>query len=322
MNGLESSRILVTPTSYARHDPALKTALEEQVGEVIYNDKGRPLTSDELQAILPDCHGFIAGLDVIDANALSGANHLKVIARYGSGVDRVDLDFAKERGIVVTNTPGANAVSVAELAVSFILALARNIVEANRETHAGAWPRLSGLSLENKTVGLIGFGAIGKAVARRLNGFECEIMTYDPMVDEGIAHDYGVRMESRETVIQHSDFLSLHVPVLPQTRGMVDTDFLTSMKAGRYLINTARGELIDESSLIQALESGHLRGAALDCFVTEPPGEDHPLLNFPQVITTPHTGAHTDGATNAMGWGALQDCIAVLQGYEPKHRVV
>lgn len=322
MKPLKLCRVLVTPTSYAKNDPRLKTELEATVGEVIYNPTGKPLSSAQVAELLPGCDGYIAGLDVIDRDALAAADSLKVIARYGSGVDRVDLQAAREKGIVVTNTPNANASSVAELTVGLMLALARSLPYAIASTKAGEWPRLVGVSVEGKTVGLLGLGAVGKQVARRLANFDCQVLAYDPAVDETTAQTYFARLTTFEKLVSQSDFLSLHLPVLPQTRGMVNSEFLGKMKPGSFLINTARGELIDEVALLEALQSGHLRGAALDAFTTEPPGPDNPLLSLPQVIATPHTGAHTDGATNAMGRAALHDCLAVLAGEEPACRVV
>jgi D-3-phosphoglycerate dehydrogenase len=292
------------------------------VGEVIYNTKGRPLSANELRELLPGCHGYIAGVDTIDRAALEAADQLRVIARYGVGVDRIDLEVASQKGIIVTNTPGVNSVSVAELTIGLMISLARLIPEANATAKAGRPSRISGVSLEGKVVGLLGLGSIGKQVARRLAGFACTILAYDPVADVEFAKTYGVRLESQAEVIHQADFLSLHLPALPETRGMVDTPFLSQMKPGAFLLNTARGELVDESALLAALQNGHLRGAALDVFAEEPPGADNPLLALPQVIATPHIGSHTDGATNAMGWGALRACLAVLRGQEPTHRVV
>jgi len=322
MADLQSCRVLVTPRSFGRHDPQLKTELEATVGEVIYNPFGRPLTSSEVQELLPGCDAYIAGVDAISRAALEAADRLRVIARYGVGVDRVDLEAAREKGIVVTNTPGANSTSVAELTIGLMLSLARMIPLANQETRGGKPPRIQGVSLEGKVVGLLGLGAIGKRVAHRLQGFDCTVLAYDPAVDAATAQEVGAVLCSQEEVVTKSDFLSLHVPVLPETRGMVNASFLAQMKPGAFLINTARGELIDEVALFEALKSGHLRGAALDAFAQEPPSEDNPLFSLPQVIATPHMGAHTDGATNAMGWVALRDCLAVLRGEEPIHRVV
>jgi len=322
MEDLRSCRVLVTPRSYGRYDPRLKTELEATIGEVIYNPCGRSLTSDEVRGLFPGCDGYIAGLDVIDRTALASADRLRVIARYGVGVDRVDLEAAREKGIIVTNTPGANSTSVAELTVGLMLALARTIPLANQETRAGRQPRVQGVALEGKVVGLIGLGAIGKQVARRLQGFDCTVLACDPLVDTEAAREAGAELCSHEEVVARSDFLSLHVPVVPETREMVDASFLARMNPGAFLINTARGELIDEAALLSALQSGHLRGAALDVFAQEPPGADNPLFALPQVIATPHIGAHTDAAINAMGWGALRNCLAVLRHEEPANRVV
>lgn len=311
---LKSMRVLVTPTSYAKHDPRLKQVLEESVGEVVYNPTARPLTSPELRDLLPGCDGFIAGLDTIDASALDAADRLKVIARYGVGVERVDLEAAKTKGICVTNTPNANSNAVAELTLGLMLALARQIPTAVTTTRAGEWRRLSGISLEGKTVGLIGFGNIGRAVARRVKAFDCAVLAYDPYPNTAAATALGVQLTDLDELLPAADFVSLHLPVVPETRGMVDAAFLAKMKRDSYLINTARGDLIDEAALLVALNAGHVAGAALDCFTVEPPGADNALLHLPQVIATPHAGAHTDGATNAMGWGALENCLAVLRG--------
>ncbi|MXX81952.1 MAG: phosphoglycerate dehydrogenase [Chloroflexi bacterium] len=322
LKALSDCRVLVTPTSFGKQDPRLPELLHESVGEVIGNPLGRPLRSEELRDILPGYDGYIAGQDHIDANALSRADSLRVIARYGVGVDRVDLAAAQARGIIVTNTPGANADAVAELTIGFMLALARQIPYANQRTRRGEWPRLSGVSLAGSVVGLLGLGAIGQAVARRLRAFDCILLAQDPFVSSDQAQQLGVQLIDLDALLARADFLSLHLPATAETLGLVNVDFLASMKRGTYLINTARGELVDEAALFQALQSGHLRGAALDTFSQEPPAADNPLFRLPQVIATPHTGAHTAGAVNAMGWGALNDCLAVLRGEPPAHRVV
>ncbi len=318
---LKKARLLVTPTSYGKNDPRLKSELEALVGAVTYNPTGKPLSSSEVAALLPGVDGYIAGLDVIDRAALEKADRLKVIARYGVGVDNVDLQAAREKGIVVTNTPGANAVSVAELALTLMLALARQIPSAVQAVRQGEWPRLSGISLENKTVGILGLGAIGKQLARRLSGFDCRILAYEPYPDTAFARAHQVALEPLDIVLAESDFVSLHLPLLPETRGLVNADFLAKMKKGAYLINTSRGEVVNEEALLQALQSGHLRGAGLDAFIVEPPDPQSPLLQLPQVIATPHLGAQTDGATSNMGWFAMKDCLAVLKGEEPTYRV-
>ena len=319
---LKNCKVLVTPTSFGSQDPELKKQLEAAVKEVVYNTSGKPLSSDDLVRLLPDVDGYIAGLDQIDRVALQAAKQLQVVARYGVGVDAVDLDAAREMGIVVTNTPGANSGSVAELALGVMLTLARNINTAISMTRQGEWPRLRGVSLDGKTVGILGFGAIGQQLARRLVGFGCTVLAYDPYANEEAAEKYQVELCEQDEVIARADFLSLHLPTLPETCGMVNADFIARMKPGAYLVNTARGEIVDEDALLAGLESGKVAGAALDAFVQQPPAADHPLLRHERVIATPHMGAHSDGATNTMGWAALKDCLAVLHGEEPCYRVV
>ena len=322
MKPLDQMKVLVTPTSYGKFNPALKTDLEASVGQVIYNDTGKPLTSAQLVDKLPGCDGWIAGLDEIDATALEKTDTLKVIARYGVGVSNVDLSVAEARGIVVTNTPGANSASVAELTVGLILNLMRPMLFAAQETRSGGWPRTRGLSLVDKTVGIYGLGAIGREVAQRLSTFACQLLACEVVPDLEFVESFGIQLVDPEALVSQADVLSLHVPVVAETQNMVNANFLAAMKPGSLLVNTARGELIDEAALRQALESGHLAGAALDVYKHEPPGVEHVLASHPKVIATPHMGSHTDGATNAMGDMALQDCLAVLRGDEPKFRVV
>ncbi len=318
---LKTCRVLVTPTSYGKNDPGVRTELEAAVGKVIYNPYARPLRSDEIRALLNGCDGYIAGVDEIDAAALEGADKLRVIARYGIGTDNIDLAAAAAHSIIVTNTPLANALSVAELTIGLMLALARNLPELIGETRAGKWPRKTGVTLSGKTIGLIGLGAIGKLVAARLRAFDCRVLAYDPVADIAFASKHDIHLLALNDVIGQADFISLHVPLLPTTRKMADTNFFAQMKRGAYLVNTARGELVDENALLAALQSGHLRGAALDAFSQEPPPLDHPLLKLPQVLVTPHAGAHTDNAIDSMGRGALNDCLAVLRGEPPQFPV-
>ena len=318
---LKKCKLLVSPTSYGKNDSRLKTELENQVGEVVYNPTGKPLTAKEVAGLLIGVDGYIAGLDEINETALQTAGQLKVISRYGVGVDNVDLNITRQKGIIVTNTPGANSVSVAELALGLILSLARQIPESAQAVRQGKWPRQAGLSLEGKTIGILGLGAIGKQLSRRLSGFDCHILAYDPVVNVEVAKSLNVEMMEMDQVVSNSDFLSLHLPLLPETKNLVNADFLSRMKKGSFIINTSRGEIVDEIALYEAIKSGHLRGAALDAFTIEPPDPAHPLLNLPQVIATPHLGAQTDGATSNMGWLAMNDCLAVLRGENPKYKV-
>lgn len=321
MKALSECRILVTPTSFGVHDPAIKMDLEKQVKEVVYNTTGKPLRSDQLGELLEGVDGMIAGLDEIDRAALQRAGNLRVIARYGVGTDNVDLQAAAELGIAVTNTPGANAGSVAELAVGLILVLLRGIYPAVRSTKEGGWPRTKGFSLEGKTVGILGCGAIGKETARRLGGFGCTLLACDECPDEDFARQTGVAYGQLEDILPRADIISLHLPVTAETSGLVNREFLGQMKAGSWLVNTARGELIEEGALYESLQSGHLRGAALDVYSSEPPDLSAPLYSLDQVVTTPHIGGTGDSAANSMGRIAVAECLAVLQGEKPRYQV-
>jgi D-3-phosphoglycerate dehydrogenase len=318
---LDECRVLCTPTTYGKGDPSLRSTLEAAVLEVVYNPLGRPLKAEELRPLVTDADGFIAGLDEVDASVIEAANRLRVIARYGVGTDRVDIGRATMRGIVVTNTPGTNSVAVAELTIGLILALARDLIAADDAVRLGEWPTFQGIGIRGKTVGLIGLGAVGREVARRLRAFGCRLLAFDPYVGPEVADKYGVRLVSLETLLPDADFVSLHAPAAESTIGMVNREFLQKMKPGAFLINTARGELVDEPALIQALESRKVRAAALDCFSLEPPDKDSSLLKLLNVIVTPHIAAHTDEAVNLMGWAALENCLAVLRGERPMNLV-
>ena len=314
---LKDAKILVTPTSFGKNDPQIRKALEEKVAEVHYNTTGKPLSSEALMEILPGKHGYIAGLDVISSEVIQKADSLKVISRYGVGYDNVNLQAAEDKGIIVTNTPGANAASVAELALGLILSLCRHIPEAIQATREGGWPRTNGISLEGKKVAILGMGAIGKQLAKRLRSFDCQLMAYDLYPDRAFAEEYQVQLFPIETILPQADIISLHIPLTATTNKMVNRTFLQQIKKGALLVNTSRGELIDEDALLEAIEDNTLAGAALDAFSQEPPDISNPLIQHPCVLVTPHMGAHTDGATNNMGWMALNDCLAVLQGKKP-----
>ncbi len=318
---LKECRVLVTPTSFGKSDPQVKKALEDAVGEVIYSQTGKPLQADELKEMISGYDGYIAGLDQITADVIEAASNLQVIARYGVGVDRVDIKKAEKCGIVVTNTPGANAAAVAELTVAFILLLARQVSRADRLTHAGEWSRINVPGLSGSTVGLIGFGAIGKDVAKKLKGFDVNLLVFDPFVHPETALALGATLVELDDLLAASDFVSLHAPLTQDTVALADSTFFDKMKKDANLINTAREEMIEYAAIEEALKSGKLAGAAVDVFAEEPPAKDYFIFNYPQVIVTPHMSSHTDDAVNQMGWIALKNCLAVLKGEQPPNPV-
>jgi D-3-phosphoglycerate dehydrogenase / 2-oxoglutarate reductase len=314
--------VLVTARSFGRGRPELREELEGAVREVRWNDLGRPLTTAELREAIADVDGVIAGVDRFDADVIRAASRLRVIARHGTGTDGVDLDAAAAAGVVVTNTPGANAVAVAELAIGLMFALARRIPQGDRRVRAGQYGALPGIELGGRTVGLIGLGRAGREVARRAAALGCNVLAHDPAVSAEQARQVGAALVGRDEVVTEADFLSLHVPLTDATRDLVDAGFLSRMKRGAFLVNTARGELVVEEDLDKALEAGKLAGAGLDTTRDEPPRPGNPLLWRDDVILTPHSGADTDEARAAMGRATLDDLLAVLDGRAPRHPVV
>lgn len=313
--------VLVTPRSFGRGDDSLRAELERSVAHVRYAAAPN-LAADGLGELLADVDGWIAGLDAITAEVLAYAPRLRVIARYGVGVDQIDLAAARARGIVVTNTPGANTDAVAELTLALFSALARSIPWSDREIRAGRWPTVDGRELGRSTVALVGLGAVGKGVARRARALGCSVVATDPAADPRFAAEHRIRLVELDEALAAADFVSLHLPLTPETAHLVDAGFLARTKPGAYLVNTARGGLVDEQALADALRSGHLAGAALDVHDTEPLPVDSPLRALDNLVLTPHSASHTKEAYANMGRMALRDCLAVLDGEPPGHPVV
>jgi len=265
------------------------------------------LTHDQLADGLPDALADADALIVrsavqVDDALMEHAPKLRVVGRAGVGVDNIDADAATRRGIVVMNTPGANAVAVAELTIGLMLALARKITTANSTMHAGKWEKksLQGAELRGKTLGILGLGRIGLEVAKRAKGFGLDIIGSDPFVSIAIARENGIRLVTLDELIAGSDYITLHVGLTPQTTGVINAKTLAAMKKGVRIINCARGELVDDSALVAALKSGQVAGAALDVFVEEPP-KASPYADLENVILTPHIAGSTAEAQEAVG---------------------
>ena len=237
-----------------------------------------------------------------DAALLEHAHKLRVIGRAGVGVDNIDLDAATRKGIAVMNTPGANAVAVAEQTLGMMLALARHLSRADMLMHAGKWEKksLQGTELRGKTLGIVGLGRIGLEVAQRARAFGMAIVAHDPFVSANVAKDQGIRLVELDELYAGSDYISLHVAVTPQTTGMINKETLRKMKKGVRLVNCARGELVNEGDLAQALKQGHMAGAALDVFCEEPL-QNSAFQSLENVLLTPHTGGSTNEAQEAVG---------------------
>jgi D-3-phosphoglycerate dehydrogenase len=258
---------------------------------------------DGLAAALADADALVVRSAVQADDALmEKAPKLRVIGRAGVGVDNIDAEAATRRGIVVMNTPGANAVAVAELTIGLMLALARKLPAANTTMHAGKWDKknLQGAELRGKTLGILGLGRIGLEVARRARGFGLEILGSDPFVSAAVAREAGIKLVTLDELIAGSDYLTLHVGLTPQTTGVINAKTLAKMKKGVRIINCARGELIEDADLVAALKSGQVAGAALDVFAVEPPKES-PYFELDNVILTPHIAGSTAEAQEAVG---------------------
>jgi D-3-phosphoglycerate dehydrogenase len=275
--------------------------LAEHPGWTVDNTPGRPLP--ELLSALADADALIVrSATKVTKQVIDAAPALRVIARAGTGVDNVDLDAASARGIVVMNAPGANSISVAELAMGQLLALARHLPGADAAMKARKWEKkkFAGQELRGKTLGVVGLGRIGQEVASRARAFEMEIVAHDPFISTEMAGKVGARLVTLDQVFATADYVTLHLPVTPQTRHLVNADLLGKAKKGIRIINTARGELIDDAALAAALDSGQVGGAALDVFHQEPPS-DWSLVERPTVVASPHIAASTGEAQELVG---------------------
>jgi D-3-phosphoglycerate dehydrogenase / 2-oxoglutarate reductase len=269
----------------------------------------------ELLAALPDADALIIrSASKIDAEALASAGKLKMIARAGVGVDNVDIPVATNRGIVIMNTPDGNTISTAEMTFGLMLALARQIPQAHATMLAGKWDRKSfmGVELRGKTLGVVGFGRIGRAVAKRALAFEMTVIAFDPYIPADVAADLGVELVDLDTIYSRSDFISLHAVLTDETRDMINAQTIARMKPGVRIIDAARGALINEADLTDALKSGKVAGAALDVYPTEPPPPDDPLIGLPNVVHTPHLAASTEDAQIVVAVDAAKLIVEAL----------
>jgi len=288
---------------------------------LVFNPTGKPLGERDLIRLLDGCDGCIAGVDHFTANVMENSPCLKVISRYGTGVDGVDLAAAKERNIVVCNTPGANAQAVADMTFGLLLSLTRSIPALDRRTRDGQWPRASRVELYGKTFGILGLGAVGKAVAKRAAGFSMKVIACSPRINKEYAERNGIVEVDFGTLIRESDFLSLNLPLKEQTRHIISASAMKAMKKGVFIINTSRGGVVDEAAAQVLLREGHLGGLGIDVFEDEP-AVDSPFFEFENVVVTPHTAAHTVEAVQIMAAMSVRNLIDVLSGKSCKYTVL
>ncbi|MBP2657753.1 MAG: 3-phosphoglycerate dehydrogenase [Firmicutes bacterium] len=290
-------KILITPRSFSRYGAKAIEGMKSKGYEVIVNTTGKPYSYEEFYELSSDVDGIILGVDTVDEHVLMGAKNLRGISRFGVGIDNIDVETANRLGIKIARAVGSNCTSVAELAVAFFFTLARNVVINVNEVKAGKWNKSSGLELKNKTVGILGLGAIGKEVSRISQGIGMRVIGYDPFVSkEEMKEKYNIEMKCFEEVLKESDFVTLHMPLTEENNGLMNKATLGLMKSTSYLINTARGGLINEEDLYAALTNKVIAGAATDVFSKEPPSKDEKLLRLDNFILCSHIASLTVNA--------------------------
>lgn len=279
-------------------------------------------TFDELKEIVEDIDGVVVGVDDWNEDVFKLAPKLKGMARFGVGVDNIDLNAAKEHGIIVCNSPGINSSAVAEQAVALLLSLIRNIPEMNRAVRKGEWPRPMFHELKSRTIGFLGFGAIARNVAQRLAGFGPEMIAYDKYPNQEAADKLGVRLVSQEEVLKESDIISIHLPATDETKHLINKETIQQMKDGVYIVNTARGSIVNEADMAEALESGKAAGFGTDVFEHEPIDLSGPLFKYDNYIATPHVSAETFENCETTSVVTAKALLAVFEGKEPENRLV
>jgi phosphoglycerate dehydrogenase-like enzyme len=317
MGVLLEGRVLVTYGGFATDDPRAGGALRAAGLELVLRPRESDRTGEELIALCPDAVAAIADADPFDAGVLERMPHLRVIARTGVGLDSIDLEAASAAGVVVTVTPGTNDETVADHTLALMLAALRRLPAQDAQVRRGAWRDfgLCGPQLHQATVGIVGYGAIGRAVGRRVRGFDARVLIHDPLLEEADAPLVGL-----DEMLARSDVVTIHAPLSAATRQLIDARAIALMKPGAVLVNTARGPIVDESAVAQALHSGHLGAAALDVFEIEPP-VGRPITQAPNVLLSPHVGGIGDASNLAMSRMTCAGVLACLSGGRPEHVV-
>ena len=276
---------------------------------------------EELVSVLPDVDAAIIGMDDYrDERVYQAGKKLKCVCKFGVGVDNIDLEMAKRYGVAACNCPGQNSNAVAELTVGYMIGVLRHMIPLQKAMEKSTSTRMLGEELEGKTIGLIGFGAIARLVAEKLQNFQVKILAYDLYPNMEAAQKLGVTMTDPDRALEESDILSLHVPAVSDNYHMINKNTIAKMKDQVYIINAARGALIDLDDLAEAIQSGKVAGAALDAFETEPLPADSPILQCENVILAPHTGAETKEAYDKVSYTAALNVIDVLAGKKARYQ--
>ena len=313
-------KVIVTARSFAKADDQALRLLEEHDCDVVRLVAGDATFDEQIKEEIAAADAVIAGLDEYSKELIDLAGKLKVISRYGVGYDKVDVEAADRKGILVTITPGANGDSVADLAVTLMLDAARNVAAMDAAMKGRTQARPQGVEMWQKTLGVIGTERIGQGVARRCKGFDMKILCYDIYENEAFKKECNAKYVDLSTLLKESDFITIHSPLTPETKDMIGAREFDMMKNDAVIVNTARGGIINEEALYEALKSGSIRGAGLDATVDEPP-YDSPLMTLPNCILTPHAGAATKEASSKMSLMAAQNVVDVLTTGDCKYKV-
>ena len=305
------SKVLTSPSSMGQCGSEPFDLLQENGYEVINNPYGRKLTEDEVIELAKDCVGIVAGVEPLTPRVMDAMPNLKCISRVGVGMDNVDLEYAKQKGIIVVNTPDGPTRGVAELTLAMTLSLLRRIPQADAALHQRKWKKQIGNLFLDKTVGVIGLGRIGKMVSGLFRALGNPVIGYDPYANEAWAKENDVKLMSFEGVLENAEILTLHVPGNKDKSPVVGANELAKMKDGAFLINIARGGVVDESALYDALKSGKLAGAAIDVYTKEP--YDGPLCDLDNIIMTPHLGSYAKEGKLQMEIDAVNNLINALK---------
>ncbi len=307
-------KVLVTPFEMVHRQTPGSRLLEQAGFEVVFPPvDGHLYDVERLTGALVGVDAMLAGMEPLNRNVLQGSS-LRVIARFGVGYDAIDIDAARELGIAVAITPGANQVSAAEHTLALILGVFRALRQRDRSARDGTWLRAYFPRVAGKTLGLVGLGRIGKEVAPRAIALGMQVIAYDPVPDTLFASKHRIQLLSFHDLLERSDIVSLHLPCSAATDSMINRETIARMRKGAVLINTARGGLVDEPALEEALRSGHLWGAGLDAFRQEPLPTDHPLLRLDNVLVTPHTAGLDHDSVDAMGAMGAQWIVDLYRG--------
>jgi D-3-phosphoglycerate dehydrogenase len=314
-------KVLIAPSVLARLNGDFAKVLQKAGLDLVYPPRAVMLTEPEAMEILHGVEASLASSEPYNAKILEAHPQLKVIARVGVGYDAVDVEAATRLGKVVTITPNTNQGSVAEHTFTLMLALVKHLISQHAGVAAGGWPRNANIPLRGQTLGLAGLGRIGKAVATRALAFEMKVIAYDPHPDTAWAKQYGIPLVSFEDLLKQSDMVSLHLPITPQTRHMINKQTLALMKPTAYLINTARGGHVCEADLLEALKSKKIAGAGLDVFEQEPTGHN-PLCQLPNVVVTPHAAGVDTRSRDDMARSAAEAIASLFRGEWPEEKIV